>query len=752
MLIHFDKTKRFCSAIIAALFFINACIPVAHAQVAFLPDEHHMLAMTDKFSPLSIKGIQFYPDNAFKFNFILDGGQEDLSSDEMKNEGQRLIAYFLAGLTVPEKDLWVNLSPFESKRIIASNVGETEMGKVFLAQDYLLKQIMASALYPEKDLGKAFWQNIYAEAVKKYGTTDIPINTFNKIWIVPNKAVIYGNTSMNAVFVAESSLKVMLEQDYVAQQHDRSGALVAPETNTPTTDNLSSAVIQEIVIPAITREVNEGRNFSGLRQVYNALILAKWYKNNLKESLLAKGYVDRNKITGVDTADKDIVAKVYEQYLRTYKTGAFNFIKEESDPATGEIIPRKYFSGGLNIDIQLTTTSDGAMISLLKPFLMAVTLAITILLTPAVSNTSIAVPGHQGTYIVESGDSPAGIAAHKLNITYPQMIQMMQKGKVAKGDGTLIKNEIQARGLLVGERIIFDLNSTSAGAAGHLTTATTPKPAINIRPTADALSNNLVAVVTNNPMTSIAYQTYSHSQKPVNTLATRRIKQQRLIVNKLAEIGYQIPGQQNAKYILGFKQIKGQYEVIIIKNPADARPVDPTPDFQQLSRFFPDLKNYTPANISALGNGGLVRTGYALPLASDDTPSTHIENLISQVKHYFASSPSAPAYKPLPEPNNYAQFADFILRGAYATSPTSVNRIVDRDMEQFTPSREDTKADVGGIDLEKTIIEGKAEGIKTGFDAPTQLHMLLNADGLTPVINGLAALSLSAVHTLLEIH
>ena len=41
---------------------------------------------------------------------------------------------------------------------------------------------------------------------------------------------------------------------------------------------LGSQIVREIVIPELTREVNQGKNFSQLRQVYNSLILAAWYK------------------------------------------------------------------------------------------------------------------------------------------------------------------------------------------------------------------------------------------------------------------------------------------------------------------------------------------------------------------------------------------------------------------------------------------------------------------------------------------
>jgi len=48
------------------------------------------------------------------------------------------------------------------------------MGRDLLAQDYILKQITASLMYPEKDLGKEFWKRVYERAQKEFGTTDIP--------------------------------------------------------------------------------------------------------------------------------------------------------------------------------------------------------------------------------------------------------------------------------------------------------------------------------------------------------------------------------------------------------------------------------------------------------------------------------------------------------------------------------------------------------------------------------------------------
>ena len=88
----------------------------------------------------------------------------------------------MAALTVPEDEMWVNLSPYERDRIIEEGFGDTEMGRDLLAQDYILKQLTASLMYPEEDLGSTFWDKIYEQAYEKYWTTEIPTDIFHKVW------------------------------------------------------------------------------------------------------------------------------------------------------------------------------------------------------------------------------------------------------------------------------------------------------------------------------------------------------------------------------------------------------------------------------------------------------------------------------------------------------------------------------------------------------------------------------------------
>ncbi|GEM_PF-6306142 len=323
--------------------------PVCAQAVFNLPVPGTMVPVSAGFVPARLIGITIHPDNPLKFDFIVNTGDANLTGQALKEESRKLIKYFLASLTVPEDELWVNLSPYEKNRMIPQGLGQTEMGRDMLAQDYLLKQLTASLMYPGKELGKEFWEKIYKEAREKYGTTEIPVNTFNKVWVVPQEAVVYEKDT--SAFVVKSRLKVMLEEDYLASGQ---GSMISGQKENLNTDHspLTTEIIREIILPAIEKEVNEGENFANLRQMYNSLILAAWYKLKLKDGLLGKIYVDQNKTKGIDTQDKTVNQKIYEQYIESFKKGVYNYIKEDYDPATQDVIPRKYFSGGLGFKIR----------------------------------------------------------------------------------------------------------------------------------------------------------------------------------------------------------------------------------------------------------------------------------------------------------------------------------------------------------------------------------------------------------------
>ncbi|MCR4336340.1 MAG: hypothetical protein NUV91_00840, partial [Candidatus Omnitrophica bacterium] len=306
-----------------------------------------------------LQGIVIHPKNPLNFDFIVNKGSTHLSDQALQEKAQGLIKYFLAGLTLPEEDLWVNLSPAEKNRILPQTLGQTEMGKGLLSQDYLLKQLTASLMYPEGEIGKKFWQEIYRRAQEKFGTTHIPVNTLQRVWIVPDVARIFENK--DRAVIVKSRLKVMLEEDLTMAGDGKEGSrpTIGGRDTAAAGPAIfeSSQVIREIIVPEIEREVNEGEQFVLLRQIYHSVILATWFKKNLKKSLLGETYVDKAKVKGVETDDPEMKEKIYQQYLDAFKKGAYNYIREEVDPSSGQMIPRKYFSGGTDLKV---TVDSGA--------------------------------------------------------------------------------------------------------------------------------------------------------------------------------------------------------------------------------------------------------------------------------------------------------------------------------------------------------------------------------------------------------
>src|SRR3989338_2066719 len=159
--------RKIISAVVVVFFSITTIgIPSPiYAQTAVnLPVAGTIIAPTTSFHPIIMKGLIVHPRNPFLFDFIIHPGDSGLKGDELRDETNKLIKYFLAALTTPEDQMWVNLSPYEKNRIVPEKFGQTQMGQDLLAQDYLLKQLTASLMYPETALGQTFWNRVRAKA------------------------------------------------------------------------------------------------------------------------------------------------------------------------------------------------------------------------------------------------------------------------------------------------------------------------------------------------------------------------------------------------------------------------------------------------------------------------------------------------------------------------------------------------------------------------------------------------------------
>ena len=108
---------------------------------------------------------------------------------------------------------------------------------------------------------------------------------------------------------------------------------------------MASDIVREIIIPAIEKEVNEGKSFAAVRQVYGAEIMATWFKKTLRESLLGQVFANKSKIAGQKVSDPQAKEKIYQQYLRAYKKGVFNYIRK-TQPLMARRFQGNIFRGG----------------------------------------------------------------------------------------------------------------------------------------------------------------------------------------------------------------------------------------------------------------------------------------------------------------------------------------------------------------------------------------------------------------------
>ncbi|MCA9401256.1 MAG: hypothetical protein KC713_06490, partial [Candidatus Omnitrophica bacterium] len=329
----------------------------AQAQMLFTHQPGMMLTPSAAHDYPVLRAMKVNPKDPLSFQFVIDSGDTPFVSEE---EGESLTKYFLTALTLPEEELWVNLSPYEKDRITSDTLSQTLMGKELLIQDYMLKQMSASLSYPESELGQKFWDRVYDNAYKQYGTTDLPMNTYNKVWVVPQTAVVYDFG--DSAYVSETYLKVMMDSDYLALKKSLPPSdEITIAGNYPAKDinDLSADIFKELILPEIEKEVNEGEHFASLRQIYHSVILATWFKKRLKEHVLNTGYADQSKLSGVDDTDPRITKDVYDQYLKAFQEGAYKYIKEDYDEGTQSIVPRQYFSGGLGFGVMGAAQADG---------------------------------------------------------------------------------------------------------------------------------------------------------------------------------------------------------------------------------------------------------------------------------------------------------------------------------------------------------------------------------------------------------
>jgi Zn-dependent protease with chaperone function len=389
------------------LLLILSCAPLAFAR--------------DAGAYVTLKGVKIDFNDPFKLEFIVDygrGGKLDPAQAKL------LVNYFLAALAMPEDKMWVNLSPYEPDRVIEPDLSQTEFGEGLLSQDCALKQFAASLTNPETESGKRYWDAIQgrdtinnsgpstrlhslrvSSATSSRGASAPARSSFTKIWIVPRSAKIY--QSEDTALIESRALSVMTQEDYLAMNKNGVGVGSKPTRDNGQVTNLplqksNINAFKTTILPSIEQEVNSGERFVPLRQMYDAFILASWFKKRLQDSLF-RYYLDQGKVNGIDLADKNAKEKIYQQYVRSFSGGEYNIIKKDYNRYSGKITARKYVSGGISLTGANGPFADTTLTALPMPADQKATPGLAVTLAPVNSEPEF-ILNDKGTLTLSHND------------------------------------------------------------------------------------------------------------------------------------------------------------------------------------------------------------------------------------------------------------------------------------------------------------------------------------------------------------
>jgi hypothetical protein len=261
-------------------------------------------------------------------------------SVEVQTAINKAVEYFFIGLALSDDKFWVDLNPTALTQVMDNDLAATGMGRVLLAADLRLKKDACELTNPSRSkLGRMYWDRLYAKA-DALGSDQLPV--FNRVWIRPGEVQLV--RTGNRITIAKSRLQVCFEDEFFmpAATHTNAKAKQLRE--------YAGQLMRDLIIPELNTRVNESPYYADLRQVFNALILARKYKENADSVVLrdldaGAVLIDAEKSPPLD---KD---NIYRAYIDSLKKGEYNFRENVSGRLNMymEVVTRQYMSGGIDL-------------------------------------------------------------------------------------------------------------------------------------------------------------------------------------------------------------------------------------------------------------------------------------------------------------------------------------------------------------------------------------------------------------------
>lgn len=253
----------------------------------------------------------------------------------LEEEAGRLTQYFLTGLNAPSGNLWVNLSPREPGRVVGPELNGTEAGRVMLDADIQLKKDFAAFISPYTNRGSNFWVRVRIKSGELFGAWETQIPLEIRLWIEPSEVVI--KEGDEGAFIEKAVLKVSFEPVF------------GPGTDSRVIlfGNYVCGLLSPSVSEELTAAVNSAPRYCRLRQVFNSLVLAQWFKQRSASRKEYNELAARGVLSGLVSGARWSAQDYFRQYEKLARNHSADF-SSISFLSTGEIRVISGFSGGVS--------------------------------------------------------------------------------------------------------------------------------------------------------------------------------------------------------------------------------------------------------------------------------------------------------------------------------------------------------------------------------------------------------------------
>lgn len=299
----------------------------------------------------------------------------------IEDETEISLISFSTGLTLPESEFWVNLNPWEPDRIIEKDLGTTDVGRIMLEADLRMKKDFSRYEDPcESETGVEFWkllgekrEELVKEIMKRHpdeikDVNEVQFAPVTRHWIVPDKVEAYETD--NEIYIVNATLNIFSEPVYEQSTYNVVNTLTLSKASK---EDLSEAAkeygryVKELqerkILPLVVREVNSGKNYSDLRQVYISLALAQWYKNKYRHSpSLFSDLIDSKNLNGLEPKSEWSAVSVWKDYKKSFEEGDYHCWKNRTyQQGDYTITESKLYSGGGVDFMDIKITNMGNM-------------------------------------------------------------------------------------------------------------------------------------------------------------------------------------------------------------------------------------------------------------------------------------------------------------------------------------------------------------------------------------------------------